>query len=113
MKIRHRHDELSGSVVGQQPNQKNQRARVEGERGEASDTVSVGLAGAISAHLDPTKLAAERREKVERLKELVQAGKYKPSSDDVARALVEEIAYVVFDGQSGNSGDTGDTGGDR
>jgi anti-sigma28 factor (negative regulator of flagellin synthesis) len=67
--------------------------------GGQSDRVDVSLAKAISAEFSPDTMAAERRSKVERLKQLVAEGKYNPSSEAVARSVGEEIMFEIFGAQ--------------
>lgn len=64
--------------------------------GNAEQKIEVGLSRLINSELSPAALEAERKAKVEKLKELVAAGKYKPSSEDVALALGQEIAYEIM-----------------
>jgi anti-sigma28 factor (negative regulator of flagellin synthesis) len=63
------------------------------------DSVDVSLAKAISAELSPEAMVAERRSRVEKLKQLVAEGNYNPSSEAVARAVGEEIMYEIFGAQ--------------
>lgn len=60
-----------------------------------SDSVNVSMAKMIAGELDPTKLAAERREKIERLKQLIASGEYNPPADLVAQAISEEIDFEI------------------
>lgn len=68
------------------------------EAGEG--VVDVGLSSAINSQLNPEAMAAERKEKVARLKELVAAGKYNPSSDLVAQALHDDIVFEIITNDS-------------
>ena len=98
MKIRPREEDLNSAALGTANQNKLQRARQEGGAAQLlsdGDTVSVGLASAINSEFNPATLQAERREKIEKLKELIKAGKYNPSSTDVASALDQEVTFEV------------------
>ncbi|MBX7144135.1 MAG: flagellar biosynthesis anti-sigma factor FlgM [Oligoflexia bacterium] len=69
------------------------------------DTVDVGVAKYIQAALDPEKLAAERKEKLERLKKAVQSGEYNPPAEAVAMAVGQDIVMEIFDAQNLNLGE--------
>lgn len=101
MKIKPRDEDLNSTIAGAAEQRRRRQVHQEGVPGgesESGDTVSVGLAGVISSELNPTKLAAERREKIERLKELVKQGKYDVSSGDVAAAFLQEVTFDVMSG---------------
>lgn len=53
--------------------------------------VNVSLGRLIQNELNAEQLQLERRTKVEKLKELIQAGKYNPSSEAVAESVGKEI----------------------
>ena len=61
----------------------------------ATDSVDVTMAKMISEQLDPTRMAAERRDKIERLKKLIASGDYKPSSEAVAQAVLDEVGFEI------------------
>ncbi len=64
-------------------------------KGSSTDSVDVTMAKMISDQLDPTKMAAERRDKIERLKKLIASGEYKPSSEAVAQAVLDEVSFEI------------------
>ena len=64
--------------------------------------VNLSVSRAINSELNPELISTERRAKIEKLKELIASGEYKPSSMDVARALTEEVAFEIF--TSGGNG---------
>jgi len=73
----------------------------EGLMGELSkaqgDTFTVSSLGArIKEELDPTKMAAERRAKIERLKEQIKNGTYAPPVEEVAQSFSEEVSLEVL-----------------
>lgn len=61
-----------------------------------TDRVNLGIAQYISQELNVVDMQAKRRERVEELKRLVQNGEYKPKSEDVARAVGEEIVMEIM-----------------
>jgi len=61
-----------------------------------TDRVDVGLAQYISQELNVVDMEKKRREKVEELKRLVQSGQYNPKSEDVARAVGEDIVMEIM-----------------
>lgn len=61
-----------------------------------TDRVDVGLAQFISQELNVVDMQTKRRERVEELKRLVQNGEYKPKSEDVARAVGEDIVMEIM-----------------
>jgi anti-sigma28 factor (negative regulator of flagellin synthesis) len=78
------------------------------------DKVNIDLAKAINQQINPADMKAERADKVARLKELIAAGNYKPSSEAVARAVGDEIVQEILlsgesstDSSSSASGSTG------
>ena len=60
------------------------------------DKVNINVSRSIHNELDPQLLASERREKIDRLKQLIQSGEYKPSSQEVAAALNQEIVFEIL-----------------
>jgi hypothetical protein len=63
------------------------------------DTFTVSNLGAqIRADLDPVKMGAERRAKIESLKEQIRNGTYAPPLGDVARSFGEEVSLEVMFG---------------
>lgn len=66
------------------------------DKSSATDSVDVSVAQFISQQLDPTKMADERRQKIENLKKLIASGEYKPSSQAVAQAVEEEIGFEIM-----------------
>ncbi|MCO6431187.1 MAG: flagellar biosynthesis anti-sigma factor FlgM [Deltaproteobacteria bacterium] len=62
----------------------------------AEERIKIGLGKAINAELNAELLKSERRNKVENLKELIAAGKYNPSSADVAQAVGEELVFEIL-----------------
>jgi hypothetical protein len=79
-------------------------APAEGLMGELAkaqgDTFTVSSLGArIREELDPAKMAAERRAKIESLKEQIRNGTYAPPLEDVAQSFGEEVSLeVLFSG---------------
>ena len=68
----------------------------------SGDRVSLSSIGAaIRQELDPVKLQAERRAKIEALKEQIKNGTYAPSSLAVSQSVGEEISYEIL--MSGNA----------
>ena len=66
------------------------------DKSASNDTVEVSLAKFISDQLDPTKMADDRRKKIEELKKLIASGEYRPSSEAVAQAVEEEIGFEIM-----------------
>jgi len=62
----------------------------------ASDSVDVSLAKAISAQLSPEAMAAERRQRIESLKQQIAEGKYNPSSEAIAASVGEELMFEIL-----------------
>lgn len=61
------------------------------------DRVDVSsTASAIQSELNPAQFADERRQKVEKLKELVRSGKYFVSSDKIAQAIGDDITLEIL-----------------
>ena len=69
-----------------------------------TDRVDVGLAQLISQELNVVDMEKKRRERVEELKRLVQNGQYNPKSEDVARAVGEEIVMEIMSAAGRGSG---------
>ena len=63
--------------------------------GSKSDRVSLGLARVLRQELSVEAMAEERAEKVARIKELVQSGRYQVNSENVARALAAELSFEI------------------
>lgn len=85
-----REDDSSGGVKSGQ-----ERVRRDDAQGELRIELSLGRA--IQAQLDPASLAAERRARVEALKQQVQNGTYQiPPSDLLAARVGEEISLEVL-----------------
>lgn len=64
------------------------------------DTFTVSSLGArIREELDPAQMAAERRAKIELLKEQIKNGTYMPPMQEVAQSFSEEVSLeVLFSG---------------
>lgn len=91
-----------GNQVARKESEESKRlSRVENQ-GSAGDSVKVALGRAIGAEFDPTKMAAERREKVERLKALVESGQYSAGSSEIASSVVAEIGFEIVENRAGN-----------
>jgi flagellar biosynthesis anti-sigma factor FlgM len=60
-----------------------------------SDRVSLGLARVLRQELSVEAMAEERAEKVARIKELVQSGRYQVNSENVARSLAAELSFEI------------------
>ena len=63
------------------------------------DKVDLRLSKNIQENLDPATLRAERSEKIAKLKEMIAAGTYNPSSADIAKAVTQELAQEIYFGQ--------------
>lgn len=62
-----------------------------------ADSVKVSeMAMFLKQELDPTKLAAERQEKIDQIKKLIAEGKYNPSSESVGKALSDELSIEIL-----------------
>ena len=73
-----------------------QNGQARGKKGIGEETeVNVSLGRLIQSELGVEQLQAERREKVEKLKELIKAGEYNPSSEAVAEALGKELLVEI------------------
>ncbi len=95
-----------GRAIGQGANEQG----VNKLRDRQVDNVNVALSKAIHQELNPQEMLEGRRQRVEELKLAVQAGKYNPPSEDVARGVIEEIAYeIFFSGDAGGSSKGGDS----
>ena len=66
------------------------------DKASATDSVNVSLAKFMADQLDPTKMADERRQKIENLKKLIASGEYKPSSQAIAQAMEEELGFEIM-----------------
>lgn len=62
----------------------------------SEDKVSVSLGRAIQEHIDSLEFDGSRRQRVEELKKLVQSGQYKPPTEEVARAVGEDIVFEIL-----------------
>lgn len=62
-----------------------------------TDTVDVKLGALIQSELNPTQMAADRRARIEELKQLIKEGKYHPSSEAVARSVITGLAEEALD----------------
>ena len=61
------------------------------------DTMQISSVGAtLKDELDPTKMAAERRAKIEALKQQIKNGTYKPPTEGVAQAVGEELSLEIL-----------------
>jgi anti-sigma28 factor (negative regulator of flagellin synthesis) len=58
--------------------------------------INLTASKAIASELNPELFATERREKIEKLKEQIQSGNYKPKSEDVAAALQQDIVFEIL-----------------
>jgi len=75
-----------------------------------SDSVKVSsLAALLKSELDPTKLAAERRQKVEDLKKQIRDGTYQPPLSELARSVSEELSFEILLGGSSTGNDNQDS----
>jgi len=81
------------------------------EGADGTDKVDLSLGKYISQELDPEKLEAESKDRVAKLKALIEAGQYKPDTTKVAEkvsaALTEEISAEQF--LANNSGDVSES----
>lgn len=113
MKIPGRKDELQSEAIklldprarAIQAPQKLPKDGAAAEIGPApSDSVrvDVALSSTIEQQFDPAVLAAERRAKVEDLKQRVQSGAYvMPASEEIAKKLVDEIQFEIMSSPRG------------
>lgn len=63
----------------------------------AEDSVQFSALGAIlKSELNPSRMAEERRAKIEALKQQISSGTYKPPMEEVAKSLSEEISLEVL-----------------
>lgn len=61
-----------------------------------ADSIKVSSLGAfLQSELNPAKMAEERAQRVAALKEQVRNGTYTPASEDVARAVSEELYLEI------------------
>lgn len=67
---------------------------------KGEDTVDISLAQAIHQQLDLGDVEATRRQKVENLKKLVQSGQYNPPTEEVAKAVGEDIVFEILSNAS-------------
>jgi anti-sigma28 factor (negative regulator of flagellin synthesis) len=58
--------------------------------------VDLGLAKEINSQLNPENIVAERKEKVARLKALIESGQYNPPSELVAQSVHEDIVMEIL-----------------
>lgn len=95
-------DELNSSLLRNLAAQQKKTKKSADEEGkserqsEGVDKINFGVSRNINSQLNPEVMAAERKEKVAKLKELVQSGNYKVSSEDIAAALNEEIFFEII-----------------
>jgi len=61
-----------------------------------NDSVKLNLGRAIGEQLNIEEMKAERQNRVQELKELIEAGKYDPSREKVAESLGHEIALEIL-----------------
>lgn len=72
----------------------------------AEDKVRIsGLVSAINQELNPASMAAERADRVANLKKLILEGKYNPKSEDVARALSQELSMEILTAPDSDEGE--------
>jgi anti-sigma28 factor (negative regulator of flagellin synthesis) len=65
--------------------------------GNATDSFTVSeVSSQITTELDPTKMAEERRKKVEDIKKRIQNGTYQPPLTEVARSMSEELSLEIL-----------------
>ncbi len=87
--------------VGVDTKAKEQPEAATSDVSKGSDSVQVSsLAAHLKSELDPTKLAAERRQKVENLKKQIREGTYQPPLSDIARSVSEELSFEILLGGS-------------
>lgn len=80
----------SAEVVADQNPQQSAQAR------SKSDSIKVSSLGSfLQSALNPSKMAEERTQKIEALKEQIRNGTYNPSSEAVARSLGEELYLEI------------------
>lgn len=79
-----------------------------GKSSGADDSVKVSeLAALMKQELNPATILSERREKVDRLKQLISQGQYKPDVQRVAASVSEELSLeILFGGQTGSTDDS-------
>jgi anti-sigma28 factor (negative regulator of flagellin synthesis) len=65
--------------------------------GAANDKVEVSkLAAALNGEFSPFQMVSERQSKIDKIKEQLASGTYRPSSEDVAKALADEISTEIL-----------------
>lgn len=85
----------------------NSAAKSQGQNGSAVlDQVDLRLSKTIQETLDPVVMSAERKDKVAKLKEMIAAGTYKPSSEAIAQSVSQELAQEIYFGKT-SSNETG------
>lgn len=79
------------------------RASAQASRSGEDKFIRSNLASQIRAELSPAAMLAERRAKIEALKEQISNGSYNPPVGDVARAVAEEVSTEIIFGQDAPS----------
>ncbi len=97
-------EELS-SLLRNLNNNQQKKKQVDGKEESLNPAITEGkvnldISRSINAELDPSLLAAERREKIDNLKALIKAGKYNPKSEDIAAALQQDIVFEILSNPS-------------
>jgi anti-sigma28 factor (negative regulator of flagellin synthesis) len=65
--------------------------------GDSNDKIEVSkLATALNGEFSPLQILSERQSKIDKIKEQLAAGTYRPSSEDIAKALADEISTEIL-----------------
>jgi anti-sigma28 factor (negative regulator of flagellin synthesis) len=60
------------------------------------DRINLDISKNIQRALDPDEISLERKEKIAKLKELIESGQYKPSSEAIAQSLSQELVQEIY-----------------
>lgn len=76
--------------------QANQEKALQVLKDKGGDTVQVSNLAAALKGFNATDLIAERQSKIDKIKSQIADGSYRPSSENVAAALAEEISSEIL-----------------
>lgn len=60
------------------------------------DRINLDISKNIQRALDPEEISLERKEKIAKLKELIESGQYKPSSEAIAQSVSQELVQEIY-----------------
>lgn len=63
---------------------------------DGESKVNLGIGQEIAQQLNPTMIAAARKQRIEELKELVRSGRYQPPIMEVAARVAEELDAEIL-----------------